>query len=385
LQTQADAFADTLIYLRWILVGIPFMFIFFVYQGIYTGMGDTIRPLQVNAITVFLNIALDPLLIFGWGPIPPLGVAGAALATCISRAVASALGAYRLFQGNRGFRLRAADLRLDVGMMGRILRVGLPLSLGQAGTSLGFTLLMGIVNTFGSAVTAAFGIGHRIIHMAMVPAMGLSQANATAVGQNLGAEQAARAEKSVWTAASLIGVFLLPITTLMFFFGDQIARLFINDPEVIAYGFDLFRITSYSVFTFGFVMVMLGSFQGSGYTLPVMVLNMSRLWLIRIPCAYLLAIALHKGPAGLWWAMFLSNVVTAVGAFIWFGTGSWKRRVIEDPEASLNLAPADVAVGDATPATTRATDPAVAADARRTGVAMPTPVLPGPQTQPPRR
>ena len=335
LQTPPDAFAETLVYLRWIMVGVPFMFAFFVYQGIYTGMGDTVGPMQVNGISVLLNVVLDPLLIFGWGPVPALGVAGAAIATCISRALASAIGLHRLFRGDRGFKLQRSDIRWDARIAGKIVRVGLPVSLGHAATSLGFTLLIGIVNTFGSAVTAAFGIGHRIIHMALVPMFGLSQANATAVGQCLGADLTERASKSVRSAAFMVGAILLPVTTLMFFFGDTISRIFVNDPEVISYGRDLFRITSYSVFAFGFVMVLFGSFQGSGHTVPVMVLNVSRLWAVRIPAAYLLGIVLGMGPAGLWWAMFLSNTLTAIAAGIWFSTGSWKRKVIGEEPADL--------------------------------------------------
>jgi putative MATE family efflux protein len=332
LQTPADAFPETLTYMRWILIGMPFMFGFFVYQGIFTGMGDTVGPLQVNLITVILNVVLDPILIFGVGPVPHLGVAGAAMATCVARAVAAGVGFYRLFHGDRGFKLHLTDLRWDPQIMARIAKVGLPMSFGQMGTSLGFTLMMGIVNTFGSAVTAAFGIGHRIIHMALVPTFGFSQANATAVGQNLGADQPERAAASVRTAALLIGAILLPVTTLMFFFGDAISRLFISDLEVIQYGRDLFHITSYSVFAFGFVMVLLGAFQGSGHTMPAMILNMSRLWVFRIPAAYLLALVLDMGPAGLWWAMFLSNTMIAIAAFIWFSAGTWKRKVIESED-----------------------------------------------------
>jgi putative MATE family efflux protein len=332
LQTPSDAFAQTLIYVRWILVGLPFMFVFFVYQGIFMGMGDTVGPLQINLITAILNVVLDPLLIFGVGPFPELGVAGAALATCLSRAVAAGIGLHRLWRGDRGFQLHLSDLRWDGRIARRILKIGVPMSLGQVGTALGFTLLIGIVNTFGSAVTAAFGIGHRIIHLTLVPVFGFSQANATAVGQNLGADQPERAERSVRTAALLIGCILLPLTTVMFFFGATISRVFVNDPQVIAYGRSLFQITSYSVFAFGFVMVLLGSFQGAGHTVPVMVLNMSRLWLLRIPAAYLLAVVAGLGPAGLFWAMFLSNTVTALAAGIWFSTGTWKRKVIESEE-----------------------------------------------------
>jgi len=334
LQTPEDAFGGTLAYLRWILIGMPFMFTFFVYQGISLGMGDTIGPLKINAVTMAANALLDPFLIFGWGPFPELGVVGAGLATCIARSIAGGLGVYRLFRGEHGFKLYLGDLRINAGMMVRMLRIGMPLSLGQTGTSLGFTLLLGIVNSFGSAVTAAFGIGHRVIMLAMIPGFGFSQASATAVGQNLGAEQPQRAMEAVKYSCRTIAMILLPVTTLMFLFGDQIGRIFIDDPEVIGYARDVFRVTSFSVFVFGFIMVLLGAFQGAGHTVPVMVLNMSRLWLIRIPAAYLLAIVLGMGPLGLWWAMFLSNILTAVAAAIWFSFGTWKRRVIEDVPAA---------------------------------------------------
>ncbi len=334
LQTPSDAFGETLVYMRWILVGVPFMFAFFVYQGVYTGLGDTVGPLQVNALSVALNAVLDPILIFGLGPFPHLGVAGAALATCVARAFASGAGFYRLFAGNRGFKLHLSELKWDRPIAGKILRVGLPVGLGQMGTALGFTFLIGIVNRFGSAVTAAFGIGNRIIMMANVPAMGLSQANATAVGQNLGADKPERAARSVRNCLLLTGAILLPITACMFFFGAAISKLFIDDPEVVQYGRDLFRIISPSVFAFGFVLVMLGSFRGSGHTVPVMVLNMARLWIIRIPAAYALALLVGMGPTGLWLGMFLSNTITAVAAIAWFSTGSWKRKVIE-PETEV--------------------------------------------------
>ena len=335
LQTPADAFGETLAYLRWILVGLPFIFVFFVYQGIATGMGDTVGPMRIKLITVSLNALLDPVLIFGWGPFPPMGVVGAALATVFSQAIAGVMGLARLFRGDLGFRLTREDLLWDRPMAARILRVGLPMSLGQSGTALGFTLLLGIVNTFGSTVTAAFGIGNRIINMAMVPAFGFAQASATAVGQNLGADRPDRAGRAVRTSALLVGAILLPLTTLMFFFGGTISQIFINDAEVIAFGREMFRVTSYSVFAFGFIMVLMGAFQGAGHTVPVMVLNLSRLWLLRVPVAYLLALPLAMGPTGIWWAMFLSNTLIAIAAAVWFAAGTWKRKVIEEVRAPV--------------------------------------------------
>jgi len=333
LQTPADAFRGTLVFLRWILVGVPFTFIFFVYSGISTGLGDTLAPLRINLITVVLNAVIDPILIFGLGPLPAMGVGGAAFATCLCQVISAFLGLQRLRRGDSGFPLRRADLRWNREMATRILKIGIPMSLGQAGTALGFTVLIGVVNTFGSAVTAAFGVGNRIINMAMVPAMGLSQACGAAVGQCLGAGRPDRAARAVWIGARMLTAILLPITVLTFFFGAPISRAFINDPEVVQYGRDLFQITSFSVFAFGFVLVLLGAFRGSGHTLPVMVLNIARLWVLRVPGAWLLAKTLRMGPTGIWWAMFFSNTLVAIAAAIWFATGSWKRSVIE-PQAA---------------------------------------------------
>jgi putative MATE family efflux protein len=329
LQTPADALAGSLVFLRWIMIGVPFTFIFFVYSGITAGLGDTVAPLRINLIAVVLNAALDPIFIFGLGPVPRFGVAGAAFATCLCQGVAAGLGLWRLFRTEHGFRLRRADLRWDRAMSVRILKVGVPMSLGQAGTALGFTLMIGLVNTFGSAVTAAFGVGNRIINMALVPSMGFSQACGTAVGQNLGAGRPDRAARSVWVGAWMLTAILLPVTVLIYFFGAPISRAFISDPEVVQYGRDLFRITAFSVFAFGFVMVLLGAFRGSGYTLPVMVLNIARLWALRIPAAWLLSKVGTLGPAGLWWSMAASNLIVAIAAAIWFATGTWKRTVIE--------------------------------------------------------
>ena len=326
LQTPPDAWQMTYNYMRWIFAGIPFLFVFSVYQGVSTGLGDTLGPMQVNLITVILNLILDPILIFGLGPAPRMGVVGAAVATVFCRAAASFIGVVRMLAGGNGFRLKLSDMKPDIVIIRKILKIGLPVGLGQMGTSLGFTVMIGVVNSFGSAVTAAFGVGNRIIHMAMVPAMGLSQANAAAVGQNLGAGNTARAEKSVRSSLLLIGMILLPLTVTMFLFGGDIARVFINDQTVIELGRTMFKVTSPSVFVFGFLLVLLGSFQGSGHTVPVMVLNMSRLWLLRIPGAYLLAFTLGMGTTGIWWAMFISNTFTALMGWFWFFTGSWKKK-----------------------------------------------------------
>jgi putative MATE family efflux protein len=328
LQTPADSFAVSLTYMRWILAGVPLMFLFHTYQSILFGLGDSVGPMRVNLVSVAVNIVLDPILIFGLGPVPEMGVAGAAIATVISRGLASILALREMLAG-RGFRIRARDLKWDVTLLAKLLRIGLPLSVGATATSLGFTLLIGIVNGFGSSVTAAFGVGHRVIMMVSVPAMALGQANATAVGQNLGADRPDRAALSVRRSALLITAILLPLTTLTFFFGSSVTHWFVDDPEVVAYGADLFRITSFSVFAFSLILVLFGAFQGAGRTVPVMIVNTGRLWAVRIPATLLLTRGLGWGPEGLWWAMNLSNLIAGGAAFLWFLRGDWKTAVID--------------------------------------------------------
>ena len=329
LRTPTDAFDQTLRYMRWILTGVPLMFLFYTYQSILFGLGDSVRPMRVSLFSAAVNVILDPILIFGWGPAPALGVAGAAVATVIARGLASLLALYELLAGS-GFRIRARDLRWQGDVVAKLLRIGMPLALGQTAASLGFTLLIGIVNSFGSSVTAAFGIGHRVIMMISVPAMALGQANATAVGQNLGAELPDRASLSVRRSALLITAILLPLTTLMFFFGGHLTHWFVADPEVVAYGSDLFRITAFSVFVFSFILVLFGAFQGAGKTVPVMIVNMGRLWAVRIPVTLLLTQVWRWGPSGLWWAMNLSNLIAATVAFVWFLRGDWRQSVVRE-------------------------------------------------------
>jgi Na+-driven multidrug efflux pump len=156
------------------------------------------------------------------------------------------------------------------------------------------------------------------------------------VGQNLGAGLPERAALSVRRSALLITAFLLPLTTLTYFFGDSLTHWFVADAEVVAYGRDLFRITSFSVFAFSLILVLFGAFQGAGRTVPVMVVNTGRLWAVRIPATLLLTRLTDLGPSGLWWAMNLSNLLAGAVAFIWFLRGDWKKPVIE-PEPGETL------------------------------------------------
>ncbi|KPL17412.1 MAG: hypothetical protein AMJ92_11775 [candidate division Zixibacteria bacterium SM23_81] len=328
MHTPEDVFVNARSYLRIIFTGIPFMAISFIYGGIMRGAGDAITPMIIDLGANLLNIILDPVLIFGWGPFPRMEVAGAATVTVTSRILASTACVILLVSGARGLKVRWPHMRPRQHYLHRILRIGMPAGVGQSGASLGFMVTQGFVNSFGSVVVSAFTVAVRIIHFLNVPAMGFSAGATALIGQNLGADQVRRAERTIWWAVGMVAAFLAVGCSLLVFYSQPVIRLFINDPQVVSQGVILFRVVSYSVFFFGIIMVIFAAFQGAGKTSPVMYLSIGRLWLLRIPIAYVLAFILRWGHLGIWWGMFVSNVIISMIGLIWFGRGTWKQKVI---------------------------------------------------------
>ncbi len=333
LRTPADAFAPTLTYFRTMLLGLVTSVPFFIYQGVLNGYGDTISPLKLQALTIGINLVLDPIMIFGWFGFPALGVLGAALATIISRAIASAIGLYELFKGIRGIKLTLSCLKPDIEIFRKIVKVGLPASLGMSGSSVGFIIIQGIINTLGSAVVAAAGIGFRMVHLFMLPALGISSAITTIVGQSLGADKVKRAKESVLLGLKIIIGFLTPAMILIAYYGKYIMIFFIpHDPLVHEIGAKMFHIVGPSVIFFAIFRIYAGAFQGSGHTMPVMITSLLRIWIVRLPLVWLFSIRMGWGHFGVWWGMLSSNVFTAALMFILYLRGSWQIPVIKKKE-----------------------------------------------------
>jgi putative MATE family efflux protein len=318
-------------YLRIVYAGIPAMFGMFVVTALLNGVGDTVTPMKLMGLSVALNTILDPLLIFGWGPFPAWGVSGAAVATVFSRGLVSIIGLYLLCSGKVGIHIRFRHLRLRWDTVKHILVIGGPASFGQSGTALGFSIMTGILARFGTAVVSAFGIGNRIISIALMPAMGLGQATATMVGQNLGANEKSRAERSAWAGMGISTVFLLAASIIVYALRASLVRMFIADNEVIALGSQMFAITAMAFPFMGVLQVVIGTYQGSGHTIYSMFFSLFRLWALRIPLVYVLGFVLTMGADGVWWAMFISNLGGSVVSIAFFFSGNWKHRVIKEP------------------------------------------------------
>ncbi len=329
-------------YTRVIFAGIPFSFTLFAFNFLLRAVGDTKTPVKINIATVILNIVLDPILIFGIGPFPRLGVTGAAVATMFSNSVGSVVGGYLLFTGKVGIHLTPETLKPDVGFYSKIFRVGLPASIGNSTTALGFVILTRVIFTVGGlygqahgipnfedVAFATYSITNRLTNFMFAFSDGISMAMGTMVGQSIGAKLYDRA-KVIAEKTMAINFTILGVGTLLFiFFRVPIFRFFINDPAVIAESAKVVKYFSASLPFFGVFSAVNNTFQSAGQTKKSMILGMVRLWGIRLPLSYGLGL-LTRDTAGMWLGMGLSNVLGAVIALAWFLRGSWMKAIIEE-------------------------------------------------------
>ena len=267
---------------------------------------------------------LDPILIFGWGPISPMGVKGAAIATNIGRAAGVLYQLYYL-SGEKGIiKIHKENIKIDWSIISRLLKVSAG-NIGQFLISTASWLFMArIIVTFGSAAFAGYQFAIRVIIFTILPSWGMANAAATLVGQNLGAQQPDRAEKSVWMAGFLNMVFLGLISIVFFFVSEPIMRLFSTDEEVVRYGTQCLRIVTFGYVFFGYGMVIVQSFNGAGDSRTPTILNLCGYWLFQIPLAYALAVQLDLGPTAVFWAIAITESAMAVVAIIIFRQGKWK-------------------------------------------------------------
>ncbi len=311
-------------YMQWMLGGNVVIMLLFVINAVFRGAGDAAIAMRVLWVANGLNIVLDPILIFGFGPVPALGIEGAAIATTIGRGVGVLMQLWLLFRGGRHIRVLAAQLAWHGAIARNIVRT----SLGGVGQMIvGMTswiFLMRILASIGSEAVAGATIALRIMMFTMMPAWGMSNAAATLVGQNLGAGEPGRAEASVWRIGWYNMAYLVAVSVLFFAMPRELVGLFSDDPAVVATGAQWLRILSYSFFVYGWWMVAVQAFNGAGDTVTPTRINLVFFWAIQIPLAWLLALRLDWQAAGVFWAVFVSE--TSVGLFtLWlFSRGGWK-------------------------------------------------------------
>lgn len=311
-------------YTQWMLGGNAIIMLLFVLNAVFRGAGDAAVAMRVLWVANGINIVLDPVLIFGWGPFPQMGIEGAAIATNIGRGIGVAIQLFVLLRGARHIRVLTSQVHLHAAVMANLIRTSLG---GIAQFVIATTSWVGLVrimSEFGEGALAGYTIAVRIFIFTLLPAWGVANAAATLVGQNLGANQPDRAERSVWITGFANMAFLAVVSGLYIGFAETLVRIFTADPAVVIPGARCLRIVSYGYLIFAWGMVMPQAFNGAGDTWTPTKINFFVYWLFQIPLAYLLAIQWRVGADGVYWSIVAAETLGGIAGIILFRRGKWK-------------------------------------------------------------
>ena len=312
------------VYLRIVILDMPFLYMVNIFAAIRQAQGDTVSPMFLNLTGILLNVILDPLLmiVIHWG------AAGAALATVIAKAVPAMISLVILKRDTTGVRIRLKGFRFEKSKMKSILTVGLPTAIGGSTMQLGFLLMSRNVYVYGTGAMAAYGIGNKVNGLITLPSNGIGSAVATIVGQNIGANQIDRAEKGYRIArrVSVIFLFVGGLILSRPFLSEAIVGLFSTDEEVIAMAADFLSIMALWCFTNGVYNSTSGLFQGSGHTEVTMAVDATRLWVFRFATLYVCENWLHMGVRSIWYSVVVSNALSSVILYVVYRTGLWKKK-----------------------------------------------------------
>jgi len=315
-------------YTRIMLGGNVVILLLFLINATFRGAGDAAIAMRVLWLANWINILLGPLLIFGIGPFPELGVTGAAIATTIGRGTGVLYQLYRLWRRDGRIVIHRHQIQLKPALMKTMLRLS---GTGTFQVFVGMASWIGLTRinaSFGTDALAGYQIAIRIIIFALLPSWGLANAAATMVGQALGAKKPERGEQAVWKAAFYNVVFLGVAGVAFITFANPIARVFTNDPTVAGIAADCLRIISYGYLFYAYGMVLTNSFNGAGDTWTPTWLNLFCFWLWEIPLAYVLARHGGLGPRGVAWAVTIAFSTLAIASAVLFRRGRWKFKMV---------------------------------------------------------
>jgi putative MATE family efflux protein len=317
-------------------LAVPYLRVFFVASILFTfeetayaifrASGDTKTPMIVSSLAVLVNMVLDPVLIFGIGPFPELGVVGASVGTAIAMLLAVLAINILLWRGKLGYTIpKLFRIKPHLRGMFKIALIGIPIASQQLVFVIVYWFLIRVVHEFGESAGAAMGIGNRMESLSYLTCYGFSLAASTMVGQNLGARKPSRAARCAWGATGLAGALTLVIGALFVLIPEPIAAIFTSDPEVHKIAVDYLFILGLSQTAMAVEIVLEASFAGAGDTIPPMLVMIPGS-LARIPLAYYLALDLGWGINGVWWTLTFTAAAKAAMLAFWFSLGRWKTR-----------------------------------------------------------
>jgi putative MATE family efflux protein len=315
-------------FMRIMVGGNAVVLFIFLLNAIFRGAGDAAIAMRVLVLANGLNMILAPMFIFGVGFFPELGVTGAAVGTTIGRGCGVLFAAWHLMRPGGRIHVHRESWRFDPTLLWKLLRLSSTGVFQLLVATASWTALMPIMAGFGEAAIAGYVIALRVVMFALLPALGLSNAAATMVGQNLGARKPDRSEAAVWTAGKFNAAFYFLVGVVFWLFSNQIIGFFTQEAEVLRYGTSALHIIAYGFAFYGLGMVLETAFNGAGDTWTPTYLNIFIFWLFEIPAAYLLAYYFNLGPDGVFWAITVAFSLLAIASAVLFKRGKWKLKEV---------------------------------------------------------
>ena len=312
-------------YTRIMMASSIVIMLLFMINGVFRGAGNAAIAMKSLWIANICNIILCPLLIYGYGPFPELGLEGAAIATTIGRSIGVIYQVYHLLNDKGIIRMKRKHFLPQWDIQKSLINVASTATLQFIIASASWMVLIKIISRFGDDVIAGYTIAIRLIVFFILPAWGLSNAAATLVGQNLGAKQPERAETSVWKVAKYNAAFMVFVSLLFLVGAEFFVRFITDDVKVIPVAVEALRIVSLGYIFYGIGMVMMNAFNGAGDTRTPTWINLFGFWAFQIPLAYCLAVMLDMGPTGVFIAIITAETAISIAAVILFRRGKWKK------------------------------------------------------------
>jgi putative MATE family efflux protein len=326
LGADAEVLPLALTYLRVALGGVFTLVLSFVINSMLRGAGEARWSMRVLMLSTATTGLLEPVLIFGLGPLPPLRVVGSAWAFLSGYGAGLLLQIVLLLQGRTRLRLHLRHLRPDLPLMARIVGIALPSTAQMALRSSSRLVILALVGTYGTHATAGYGVANRMLLMALIPCFGLGNAAGTLVGHNLGAGRPERSERSAWWVSVYATGYMVAAAVLLTLLAPSLIALFDPTPQVVAYGAECLRLVAWSEIASAIGVVLARSLGGAGNTVPAMAVNLISLWGLEVAAALGLSQGLGWGLTGVWWGRMLANLANGSLLGLWFRRGRWKQK-----------------------------------------------------------
>lgn len=324
LQLPEELIEPAVTYLNIYMAGLVIMFGFNGTASVLRGIGDSKTPLYFLIVSTFANIGLDILFVVGF----KWGIAGAAWATVISQAGAFVAAIIYLNHKEHILRINLKDISFDWEIFRQSIRIGLPAGVHQTLVALGGMAMMGIVNTFGTPVIAAYSAAGRVDSLAVMPIMNFSAALSGFVGQNIGAGKIERVANGLKSAIWMSAVVCIAITIVIIVWGRSIMTIFTSSPDVIEHGYRYLLIVSVFYIVFAVMFNINGLLRGAGAAVIPMYITLLSLWIIRVPLAYFLSKTLNLGETGIWWSIPIGWIFGAIAAVLYYKYGRWQNKSV---------------------------------------------------------